>query len=207
MRFKQDKKDNINLIRANAIKLPFKPNLFDLVVVNGVLEWVADFSSDGPPYEVQLTFLKDILKVIRPGGQVGIAIENRYYLRHFLGESPHEEPPYVAIMPRTLANYICNKKLNKEYRNYIYSYWGYKKLLKMAGFKNIEIKLAVPNYYNPKFIIGLDKNSQKKYFSEFSIRKSKNNHLKKLTQFLLFFGLLGYFEHSFYISAEKETML
>lgn len=109
-------------------------------------------------------------------------------------------------MPRFLASYICKRKLNKEYSNYIYGCWGYKRLLKKAGFKNINIKLAVPNYYNPLFIVGLDKESQKKYFEKFSIRSSGNVYLQKIAKVLLYLGVLRYFEHSFYIFGEKSAI-
>ena len=202
-RFQQDGIENIHVIRGNALDFSFQPNSFDLVVVNGVLEWVADFSLKGSPDEVQLNFLKSCFDLISDDGKIAIAIENRLYLRCFLGETPHGEPPYVTLMPRIIANFWCKKKIKKVYRNYIYSYWGYKKILKKAGFRNIDIKISFPTYYDPKFIIGLAKKNQIKYFSESNLSKSKNYYFKKLLKFLLFFGLLGYFEHSFYISASK----
>jgi len=204
MRFRQEGIRNIRIIKGNAVELPFKANKFDLAVVNGVLEWVADFSPEGCPREIQLNFLKDIFRVLKTGGRIGIAIENRAYLRCFLGESPHGEPPFVVLMPRFLANYVCNKKLHKEYRNYIYSYWGYKKLLKEAGFNNIDIKLAVPNYYNPLFIVNFDKKSHQELAGNLSTLATQNFILKRLVNLLLHLGLLGYFEHSFYISGEKQ---
>lgn len=202
-RFQQERVDNVHLLRANALNVPFKKNSFDLIVVNGVLEWVADFSPNGSPEEIQLCFLKDCFDLIGQDGKISIAIENRLYIRWFLGESPHGEPPYVALMPRTIANFFYKNSFNKKYRNYIYSYWGYKKLMKRAGFRNIDIKIAIPNYYDPLFVISFDKGYQIKYFQKSSISKSKNYFFKKLSHFLLYFGLLGYFEHSFYISGDK----
>lgn len=201
-RFQQEMINNVNVIRGNAVEFPFAKQSFDLVVVNGVLEWVADFARNSRTADVQQKFLKDIYGLLKTGGKVGIAIENRYYLRWFLGLSPHGEPPYVALMPRKLANFVSKRKQNKEYRNYIYGYYGYKKLLRNAGYKNIEIKLAVPNYYNPTDVISINKESQRVLFKRSSLNDSKNVSFKTVVKWLTQLGWLGYFEHSFYISAE-----
>lgn len=203
-RFRQDKINNIHIIRGNAIDLPFRKNSFDLVIVNGVLEWVADFSLDNSVKDIHKKFLREIVGIIRPGGKIAIAIENRFYLRWFLGQSPHGEPPFVAVLPRFMADFICRRLIKGNYRYHIYTYWGYKRLLREAGLKNINIQLALPSYYTPEFIVSLDKKSLTNYYDKLSILTSNKPVQKIVKALLLNLGVLGFIEHSFYISAEKS---
>src|SRR5919112_5616284 len=56
-RFKNSDVSNITIVRGNAIELPFPDDYFDLVVCNGVLEWVGTMNTARSPREVQLSFL------------------------------------------------------------------------------------------------------------------------------------------------------
>src|SRR5262249_6491379 len=78
-RFQQDALA-VDVVHGSAFHLPPSVADVDLAVVNGVLEWVAFGDSAeaqaGSPRDVQLKFLETIRAVLRPGGRIGIAIEN-----------------------------------------------------------------------------------------------------------------------------------
>jgi len=164
-RREQDKDDNVKLVRADWLCLPFADNYFDLVVSSGVLEWVglSDFSRN--PEEVQLDFLREIRRVLKPGGCLYVGIENRYSAHMFLGGKDHSGLPFTSIMPRKLADVAVRflRRTNREYRRekrakeewnsyrtYTYSQWGYRKMLKEAGFDESDFYWTL-SYPSPRY--------------------------------------------------------
>ncbi|MBA7677028.1 tRNA 5-carboxymethoxyuridine methyltransferase [subsurface metagenome] len=139
-------------------KLPFRSNSFDMVVLNGVLEWVPE-SIPGNPREVQKMYLAEVLRILKPGGQLFVGIENRFGYGYLMGRrEDHTYLRFGAVLPRTLANIYSLWKRRKPYRTYTYSKNGYKRLLKEAGYQNINIYGAWPDYREPQ-VMG-DTNSQ-----------------------------------------------
>lgn len=157
----QGKLDGLNLVRSLAHKLPFADNYFDLVVANGMLEWVSLGDIYKNPMEVQLDFLNETYRVLKDGGCLYIGIENRVAYRNFLGERDHSGLPFTSIMPRRLSSLIVSltssayekrlyeKKVN-AYRTYTYTLPGYLKLLRKAGFSKVDFYWT-SNYNYPKF--------------------------------------------------------
>jgi SAM-dependent methyltransferase len=207
-RFLEDGLNGIHLVRGDAVNLPFHKECFDLVIVNGVLEWVPDFVPKMNPCKAQIEFLTNVRTILRRKGMVGIAIENRLYYRHFQGMSSHGESSYTVILPRFLTNLIRRLRKKSQYRNYIYSYWGYRHLLKKAGYRNVQIYLVLPSYYDPHMIISTQKKPSQAFFEEyFQDRFSENGEMhfaRKAIYYLLNkINLFRYLEHSFLITAEK----
>jgi SAM-dependent methyltransferase len=189
IRFAQDGIGNVTVVRGDGLRLPFAESAFDLVVVNGVLEWVPDLAVGRTPRTAQLDFLRGVGSVLRAGGKTAIAIENRFYFRHLMGKTPHGEPPYVTVLPRWLASAVTYLLRGTPYRNYVYSYWGYRRLLKEAGFKSIEAFILIPTYYVPTAMISVEGEAQREYFEK-HFRESDLN-------------VWRYLEHSYLIVGEK----
>jgi SAM-dependent methyltransferase len=144
--------------------LPFADSCFDLVVLNGVLEWVGAVRHDVDPRQIQINALREIRRVIKPGGYLYIGIENRFSYSYFIGSHDHSGLPFTSIMPRRLANVITKIINRSEYRTYTYSYWGYQSLLKDAGFSDYKIYLAIPSYRYPHGLLDVkDKIKIKSY--------------------------------------------
>lgn len=207
-RFSNGFNSNVKVVRGDGVKLPFQRKTFDLVVVNGVLEWVPEFLENCSPYGVQLMFLEGVRAVLKDGGSLGVAIENRFYFRHFLGQSPHGEPRFAAVLPRWMGNIISRLKRLGPYRNHIYSYWGYKRLLKSAGFRNVQIYMVLPSYYNPRALVSMKGEAcrvfLKDYIGSNILENPEISILKKVMYYLLNrFGLFKFLGHSFFISAER----
>jgi SAM-dependent methyltransferase len=192
----------VEVINGSALAIPRQVADADLVVVNGVLEWVGH--SDDPavhhrsPHAVQLEFLRGIHRALRKGGRIGIAIENRYHYENFRGAMPHGELPYAAVLPRAIADLMTRLKLGEPYRTWIYGTAGYRRLLNAAGFSRVEIHAALPTYHRPVAVVSLRESRRiRGYLAEHS--NAKALLLDALTRV----GLIGYFVHSFYISAER----
>lgn len=202
LRFQQDGLGNLHVVRGDALRLPFTSGSFDLVILNGVLEWVAAYTKGQSCRSVQIDFLKETRRCLKPGGRVAIAIENRWDLEHFLGASPHGEPPFVAVMPRILARAVNYLLKGRDYRTYIYGRSGYRRLLNAAGYFNSTVYIAVPNYYAPERAELPKRENIQTIYQE---RQAQIRRRKMRVEHLLHkLGLLGFVLPAFYITAENR---
>jgi len=164
-RVQQEGLENVHLVQTAAAALPFFEGTFDLIVINGVLEWVGEWDLEGTPREAQLRFLKNAARLLKPGGVAMIGIENRWGYGNFLGARDHSGLPYTSLMPRRAATQWLRRsaaqhhrtRLNakREYRTYTYSARGYRRLLRDAGFSSATLWWADPGYNQPYHLIPL----------------------------------------------------
>ncbi len=147
LRAKEAGLTNLRLVCAgDRVHLPFPAESFDLVILNGVLEWVGS-SRPGNPRALQKAFLMEVNRVLKPEGQVYIGIENRMGYLYLMGaRDEHTSIRFVTVMPRPLANLSSLWQTGKPYRVYTYSRWGYRKLLRQAGFLASHIHVPRPHY-------------------------------------------------------------
>ena len=164
-RLRQEQINNVRLVQASAADLPLVENSFDLVVVNGVLEWVGEWDTTVDPRTVQINFLKKIFRLLKEDGILLVGIENRLGWSFLLGEQDHSGMPYTTLIPRAVASWMLrlNSKphfrteLNprKQYRTYTYSEHGYRKLFSEVGFAATSSYWADPGYNQPYSLIPL----------------------------------------------------
>jgi 2-polyprenyl-3-methyl-5-hydroxy-6-metoxy-1,4-benzoquinol methylase len=85
---------NLEIIVANLNDIPFTRQ-YDVVTLIGVLEYSGRYT-DGPnPYK---DFLEKAASLVKPGGQLIIAIENRLGLKYFAGAvEDHYGQPFVGL--------------------------------------------------------------------------------------------------------------
>ena len=201
-RFAQEGLSNIRILRSSIWELPFGQESFDLVAMNGVLEWVAE-GQTGDPGELQEKALSKIHRLLRPNGYLYLGIENRIMLGHFFGcPDPHCSIPFTAILPRPLAHWYARRHGLSGYRNYLYSGRGYRKLLQRAGFNHVEIYIAVPSYNHPRFLIPLKNNIFSHYSQNFSGVQTRWSR-RFVHRVLLNSGLLKNLQYSYVILARK----
>jgi SAM-dependent methyltransferase len=201
-RFTQEKLQNASIVRGSIWRLPFSPESFDLIAMNGVLEWVAEGRA-GDPRKVQTTALERMRELLRPGGYLYIGIENRIVPTYFVGaRDPHCGLPLVTILPRPLAQWYARRRGQDGYRNYLYSRRGYCRLLRKAGFRSVEIYLALPSYNHPRVYVPL-----KRRITSFYLQHLADDPASRLQRavrkFLRLAGFLDTFEHSYAILARK----
>jgi len=202
-RFAQEQLSKVKIVQSSLWKLPFPEKSFDVVVMNGVLEWVAEGQS-GDPGEIQLRALRKMLSLLKPGGFLYVGIENRMCPEFLVGYlDPHCRMPYVTILPRPIAHWYARRKgkLN-GYRNYIYSSWGYRRLLRRAGFTEVDAYVALPSYNHPRAFVPLKNNVFEYYCRNFN--PVQGSGLRRVTyELLLRVGLLKHMEDSFVLLARR----
>jgi len=209
--------ENIYPVASSLDKLPFSDNYFDIVIVNGVLEWVGfkqnlilekhwhkkredRVSYQKSPKSMQIEVLQELQRVLKPNGYLYLAIENRIGYQYLTGfPDDHVNIKFVTFLPRVLANLITKWKRGCEYRTYIYTKFGYENLLNKTGFKNTEFFGAFPHYINPKKVISFEIMQYFKNTITYGEGKRINFFFKPLPNFLA-----KYFSPSILAIAQKN---
>lgn len=174
IRAKQMGFSNIHTVAVDLDKLPFETHFFDIVILNGVLEWIpvlqdinletywngksADTTRySANPRQMQLAVLAELHRVLKPSGTLCLAIENRFGAQYLMGyPDDHVNIKYVSLMPRFLANIITKRTRGCEYRAHTYSLAGLQQLLRESAFSNTKFYGAFLHYTAPEAIVPVD---------------------------------------------------
>jgi SAM-dependent methyltransferase/uncharacterized protein YbaR (Trm112 family) len=143
----------VPVVSGDYERLPFRDGTFDAVLLNGVLEWVPCVL-DGNPKAIQEKRLREIVRVLKPAGQLVWAIENRFWYRYFLGNPEvHTGVHWASLVPRWVANFLARRKGRPGFRTLTYSLRGSIRLLRRAGFASVEPFVTLPEYNFPDIIV------------------------------------------------------
>jgi len=165
IRCEQDGISNVTPIRGNILAPPFQPQQFDLIVMSGVLEWVAESDLGSDPEDLQKQALKNTFNLLKPGGIFYMAIENKYGFKYFLGaEDDHTCLRNISFLSREEADRYSQIKRGKPYRTYTYSLPEYRDLLEEAGFGDMESFYPMPDYKTALNIAPLDDSTALQYY-------------------------------------------
>ncbi|MBM4387810.1 MAG: methyltransferase domain-containing protein [Deltaproteobacteria bacterium] len=154
----QEGRENLRVVQSSLYGLPFRDESFDLVVMNGVLEWAGLSFLEKNPRDVQLEVLRDVLRILKKGGILYVGIENRIGYGFFLGRKDHTGLPFTSLLPRFAADMVMRIRKkdiwrtghgSASYRTYTYSPDGYRRLFRDAGFESTEIFWVLPSYNQP----------------------------------------------------------
>ncbi|MGI0011788.1 MAG: class I SAM-dependent methyltransferase [Nitrosopumilaceae archaeon] len=143
---KQENRDNIQFVVANIADKIFEPDQFELVIFNGVLEWIGSFS-EGDPVTLQQEALDEAYRVLKPSGTLYIGIENKYGLKYLLGEKDDHTglTDHVYLNKETLKS-VFKEKTGKELRVFTHGKNEYEKMITNAGFSHVRFFGDLPDY-------------------------------------------------------------
>ena len=217
LRLEQEGVRNVRLVQGTGLRLPFGDESFDLVVVNGVLEWVGEWRVDVSPREVQLGFLRGVHRVLRPGGLILVGIENRFGLQFLLGGRDHSGLAYTSLVPRWMASAILRfrgnyfrgreNRVRRSYRTYTYTQRGYGKLLSDGGFRSADFFWPDPGYNQPYSVIPLRHMFAAEHVVEKLVEPSQSwrrGWKRKLKNVFAVTSTVDFFVADFLIAGEKE---
>ncbi|NOZ52375.1 MAG: class I SAM-dependent methyltransferase [Gammaproteobacteria bacterium] len=167
MRADQEKLANFQAVCADAVTLPFNDNQFDIVSMIGSFEWIPTSWPDKDPLDVHKQTLSEVWRVLKPGGGLFLAIENRKYLGYlFEILEPHTGLKNISFMERDRAKQLSLDLRNKPFLEYTYTRTELLNLLAQAHFENTRAYWLTPDYSTPNYIIPLDNEHLLKYFIE-----------------------------------------
>ena len=157
--------------------LPFPDGHFDCIALSGVLEWIPSDSSayrdvtspvskalrmlmsffgETNPRRTQIRFLRELRRILKPQGQLFVAIENRWSYEYFTGRPDHHSGlKYGSLLPRFAANIYSLARKRKPYRTYTHSFTGLGKLFAAAGLPHQQRLGLTPGYSGLEEIIPL----------------------------------------------------
>ena len=158
IRAAQENLADVYPLGAGATRLPFPDEFFDLIVMNGVLEWVGTGEDSASALDLQRQALHQAWRKLKPGGSLYIGIENRWGFVYFLGRAdPHTDLRFVTLLPRPLADLYARLVQKRPYRALTHSRPGLQKLLHAAGFTQADFYYPILGYQNYRFLTTFDR--------------------------------------------------
>lgn len=155
---------NVLLVRADFGSVPVRPAAADLVVCNGVMEWVGAMDDRGDPQARQAALLRALALCLKPKGRLYIGIENRFGLPMWRGAPDHSGLPFTSLLPRPLANsvvhvasalrarkaHVGDYTRQRGYRTYTHSPSAWRNLLASTGLPHVRF-FGADDYNRTRF--------------------------------------------------------
>lgn len=152
----QDGLDNlVPVCNGDPVCLPFSDQYFDWTILNAVFEYLPEAIEEPDVRKAHLLALKEVRRVLKPGGRLYLATKNRFSHQNLLGSQDHNGLRFTALLPRSLANAISRRMGRGAYRTVTYSFREYRKLLNEAGFEASRFYWPVPDLWNPEHLVPL----------------------------------------------------
>jgi SAM-dependent methyltransferase len=134
--------------------LPYRTGLFDVAVLNLVLEWCG-MRDPGDAQTSQVRLLAEVKRVLRPGGMLYLCTKNRFGLHYLLG-IPDEHVQGIrfgSAMPRWLSRAVLSLRRRGRPAGLLHSYRGIRRMLHAAGYSELRSYWAVPEMRFPRQLI------------------------------------------------------
>ena len=123
--------DNLNFYVRNALETGFLDESFDIVICNHTYEHTADPGK----------LLKEIKRILKPGGVCYFAAENRLNIIE-----AHYKLPFLSYVPKPWAHlYLMLTKKGRFYCENLLTYWGLKRFISKFDFKVTDYTLKIIN--------------------------------------------------------------
>jgi len=177
LRAKVSNRNNFVTMVGSATNVPIKNDSIDFVLINGALEWIPYCKPNQNPESTQLDALEEVRRMLKRRGTLILAIENRFYLRYWLGIIDHHSGlRFVPILPRKIADFVCKRKKGELYLNRTYSYFGLKDILRKAGFNAVKVHVGIPDYLFSEEIVEINNRDEMRR-KIYSVRQRKSRKI------------------------------
>jgi len=193
--YRHQDKSNLQVITGdiNKIRLDKK---FDYVSLIGVLEYAGKYTDDPDPH---LAFLKKIHGYLKNSGVLLLAIENKFGLKYWSGSrEDHTGRLFDGI--EDYPNYPENKIRT-------FSRDELERLLRRAGFTNLNFYYPFPDYKLPIYIFSDDylppRGLQYQFVENYDQDRILLFNEDRVLQNLIRDGKFGYFANSFLVTCQK----
>ena len=154
--------DNVTVVCSNVEDVEFVEK-FDIITLIGVFEYTAKYSSLENPFYTALKNYGDLLK---PGGSLVIAIENKLGLKYFAGfNEDHFAKAYFGLESRYGESDITT-----------FGHSEIKGMLLKSGFESTKFLYPFPDYKLPKVMISDTGLENETFNATDLIRFTKDRH-------------------------------
>jgi SAM-dependent methyltransferase len=151
LRCEQEDLKNVDVVQSKLDVLPFPKDTFDLIVLNGVLEWMRESRSSRTPRQAQLDFLRDLRRLLKPHGVLVIGSENRLGYTAFLPQNDRLrrwlDSLYGRLKKPGFYRALVDPTKGHGTGSHSHSPSGYRRLLRQSGFPAVDLWWP-PNGYN-----------------------------------------------------------
>jgi SAM-dependent methyltransferase len=132
--------DGFELLESSVLDLPFADNSFDLIFYYHVIEHVSDPARS----------LKELARVLLPGGLIYVGTPNRHRIVGYLGESVPKVTPSQKLR-WNLSDYKA--RLRNRFRNELGAHAGFstKELSQLLGERFTDIRFLTDDYIRFKY--------------------------------------------------------
>jgi ubiquinone/menaquinone biosynthesis C-methylase UbiE len=160
IRLRADQEDIKNLFVASGGKdcvLPYLDNSFDIVIMNGVFEWLGFESTFDNVKNIQKAMLAEVHRVLKDRGALYLTTLNKLSIELNLSKNVHNNNIIGAfLLPDRIRNRLAQKIGNgKEYLSGLQTLSSYSALFKEIDFNIKDIWIATPNFRYPGEFIDL----------------------------------------------------
>lgn len=158
-RCQQENVKNVSVTVGGAdCRLPYDESMFDGIVINNVIEWCGGRNEKVSLLDSQRTLLKEMNRVLKPGGWLYLMTKNRFgwrYLRGGRDEHTHNWR-FGQALPRWFLSLLLRLSGKPRPPGLIHSYSDLRRMIGDAGFTDLKPWWPVPDYRSPTELIPLD---------------------------------------------------
>lgn len=189
-RARQEGIENLVAVGASVTKLPFPDEMFDAIILNGVLEWIGTPGCHQSALDRQKKVLAQSYRCLKKGGQLFIGIENRFGIQYLLGrKDEHTNIRFVTVLPRFPANCLSKLSCGCEYTTFTHSSAYLGRILSRTGFSQVCRYLLYPDYRQIRYIADLADSSSVRDV----LKNARAASEKRLLRAALLLGQVGTF--------------
>lgn len=190
----KDKK-NLDIFVGNFNDMQFDKQ-FDYITLIGVLEYACSFTSAPLPFEA---FLEKIRGLLKPGGKLLIAIENRFGLKYWCGAAEdHTGQPFDGVSGYENVDFVKT-----------FSRADLKLLLARSGFSYTDFYYPYPDYKLPQVVYSdrflpqpCDAAKVREFYLEAKLFTAQE---RKIIQDIAANDVFPFFSNSFFVEAAVEA--
>ncbi|HXH84371.1 MAG TPA: class I SAM-dependent methyltransferase [Candidatus Tectomicrobia bacterium] len=140
----------VPVCNGDPVRLPFADGSFDWVILNAVFEYLPRATGEPDVRRGHLRVLREIGRVLRPGGGVYLATKNRLSYGALRSRRFHQ------LLPRPVARRLLGGGHRRDPdRHVIYTLGGYRRLFRDAGFTVSAAYWALPTLWYPRQMVAL----------------------------------------------------
>ena len=136
---------------GDIFSLPIAEGTFDVIAMNGILEWVGLSQQFPDAASAQCACLNICRKLLKKNGTLYVGIENRIAAA-YIKTADHGGLMYTSFMPRFLSRPYTRLRQGHDYRTFTYTKEGYEKLFHECGYSDVTVYLPYPGYNLPRIV-------------------------------------------------------